>query len=225
MPSGPFRPLLQSMIHPIITIKGWWDQCVQHSKPIPKKPAFGDIVPDSEKAHDLPIPVRILATVVAYSVKIEFGIKVSITGEAASYQVPEKFWTCVKGVKYYSGTQKARQSGMITPKLSKHSRKQAKESNSETQSSSSEEEEGDKEDIFAKVQPLQRKQKHGKRQWKKWTVTHLLNFTEVDQSTPSPSRPFTPPFPDCLNPAIFQIYLSWPTFNPFDLLSKFKKPH
>ena len=36
-------------------------------------------------------------------------------------------------MKYNSGTQKARQSGMITPKLSKHSRKQAKESNSETQ--------------------------------------------------------------------------------------------
>ena len=97
--------------------------------------------------------------------KIEFGIKVSITGKAASYQVPEKkFQTCVKGVKYDSGSQKARQSGVITPKLSKHSKKQTQESNSETQSSSSEEEEGDKEDIFAKVQPLQRKWKHGKRQ-------------------------------------------------------------
>ena len=73
------------------------------------------------------------------------------------------FQTCVKGVKYDSGSQKARQSGVITPKLSKHSRKQTKESNSETQSPSSEEE-GDEEDIFAKVQPLQRKWKHGKRQ-------------------------------------------------------------
>ena len=87
-----------------------------------------------------------------YSVKIEFGIKVSITSKAASYQVPEKkFQTCVKGVKYDSGSQKARQSGMIKPKLSRHSRKQAKESNSETQSSSSEEEAGDKENIFASL--------------------------------------------------------------------------
>ena len=69
-------------------------------------------------------------------------------------------------MKYDSGSQKARQSGVITPKLSKHSRKQDKESSSETQSSSSEEEEGDEEDTFAKVQPLQRKQKHGKRQRK-----------------------------------------------------------
>ena len=53
---------------------------------------------------------------------------------------------------------------MIMPKLSRHSRKQAKESNSETHSSSSEEEEGDEENIFAKVQPLQRKWKCGKRQ-------------------------------------------------------------
>ena len=52
---------------------------------------------------------------------------------------------------------------MITPKLSKHSRKEDKESNSETQSSSSEEE-GDEENIFAKVQLLQRKWKCGKRQ-------------------------------------------------------------
>ena len=97
--------------------------------------------------------------------KIGFGIKVSITSKAASYQVPEKkFQTCVKGVKYNSGAQKARQSGVITPKLSKYSRKQAKESNSETQSSSSEEEEGDKEDIFTKVQLLERKWKCGKRQ-------------------------------------------------------------
>ena len=96
-----------------------------YGEPSPKKPAFSDIVPDSEKAHDLPIPVCILATVVVYSMKIEFGIKVSITGEAASYQVPEKkFQTCVKGVKYNSGAQKARQSGVITLKLSKHSRKQ-----------------------------------------------------------------------------------------------------
>ena len=96
--------------------------------------------------------------------KIEFGIKVSITGKAASYQVPEKkFQTCVKSVKYDSGSQKARQSGMITPKLSKCSRKEDKESNSETQSLSSEEEEGDAENIFTKVQPLQRRQKHGKR--------------------------------------------------------------
>ena len=52
--------------------------------------------------------------------KIELGIKLLITAEAASYQVPEKkFQTCGKGVKYDSGTQKARQSGMITPKLSK----------------------------------------------------------------------------------------------------------
>ena len=81
----------------------------------------------------------------AYSVKIEFGIKVWITGETASYQVPEKkFQTCVKGVKCDSGSQKARQSGMITPKCSKHSRKQTAESNSETRSSSSEEE-GDRE--------------------------------------------------------------------------------
>ena len=88
--------------------------------------------------------------------KIEFGIKVLITREAASYQVPgKKFQTCVKGVKYDSGSQKARQSGMITPKLSKHSRKEDKESNSETQSSSNEEEEGDKENIFTKVQLLQ----------------------------------------------------------------------
>ena len=106
-----------------------------------------------------------MATVVAYSVKTQFGIKVSITDEAASYQVPEKkFQTCVKGVKYDSGTQKARQSGVITPKLFKHSRKQDEENSSETQSSSSEEEEGDEEDTFAKVQLLQRKQKHGKRQ-------------------------------------------------------------
>ena len=28
-----------------------------------------------------------------------------------------------------------------------------------------------------------------------------------------------------LNPTIFQIYLSWPTFNPFNLPSEFKKPH
>ena len=97
--------------------------------------------------------------------KIEFGIKVLITSEAASYQVPEKkFQTCVKGVKYDSGAQKARQSVMITPKLSKHSRKQDKENSTETQSSSSEEKEGDEEDTFAKVQSLQRKQKHGKRQ-------------------------------------------------------------
>ena len=89
--------------------------------------------------------------------KIEFGIKVSITSETASCQVPEKkFQTCVKGVKYNSGAQKARQSGVITPKLSKHSRKQDKESSSETQSSSSEGE-GDEVDTFAKVQPLQRK--------------------------------------------------------------------
>ena len=54
-------------------------------------------------------------------------------------------------------------SGVITLKLSRHSRKQAKESNSETQSSSSEEE-GDKENIFTKVQPLQRKWKCGQRQ-------------------------------------------------------------
>ena len=67
-------------------------------------------------------------------------------------------------MKYDSGSQKARQSGVITPKLSKHSKKQTQESNSETQSSSSEEEEGDEKDIFAKVQLLQRKQKHGKRQ-------------------------------------------------------------
>ena len=101
----------------------------------------------------------------AYSVKIKFGIKVSITGEAASYQVPEKkFQTCVKGVKYNSGAQKARQSGVITPKLSKHSRKQAKESNSETHSSSSEEEEGDEEDTFAKCNHYKKKWKHGKRQ-------------------------------------------------------------
>ena len=135
---------------------------IRQTWPSPKKPAFRYIVPDSEKAHDLPIPVHILATVVAYSMKIKFGIKVLITSEAASYQVPEKkFWTCVKGVKYDSGTQKARQSGKITLKLSKRSRKQDKESSSATQSSSSEEE-----DIFAKVQPLQRKRKHGKRQWK-----------------------------------------------------------
>ena len=67
-------------------------------------------------------------------------------------------------MKYDSGTQKARHSGMITPKLSKHSRKQAKETNSETQSSNSEEEEGDEEDTFTKVQLLQRKWKCGKRQ-------------------------------------------------------------
>ena len=67
-------------------------------------------------------------------------------------------------MKYDSGSQKARQSGVITPKLSKHSKKQTKESNSETLSSSSEEEEGDEDDIFTKVQPLQRKWKHGKRQ-------------------------------------------------------------
>ena len=97
--------------------------------------------------------------------KIEFGIKVLITGKAASYQVPEKnFQTCVKGVKYDSGAQKARQSDMVTPKLSKCSRKQAKENSSETQASSNEEEEGDEEDIFAKVQLLQRKWKCGKRQ-------------------------------------------------------------
>ena len=77
-----------------------------------------------------------LQLVVAYSVKIKFGIKVSITSESASYQVPGKmFQTCVKGVQYDSGTQKARQSGVITPKLSKHSRKQDKESSSQTQSS------------------------------------------------------------------------------------------
>ena len=132
MPSGPFR-LLQLMIHPIITIKGQRDRHIEHSKPSPKKPTFSDIVPDNEKAHDLPIPVHMLATAVAYSMKIKFGINVSITCEAAPYQVPEKkFQTCVKSVKYDSGTQKARQSGVITPKLSKHSRKQAKESNSET---------------------------------------------------------------------------------------------
>ena len=67
-------------------------------------------------------------------------------------------------MKYDSGAQKARQSGVITPKCSKHSRKQDEESSSETQSSSSEEEEGDEEDTFAKVQPLQRKWKCGKRQ-------------------------------------------------------------
>ena len=90
MPLGPFRLVLQSMIHPIITIKGQQDQHIKHSEPSPKKPAFSDIVPDSEKACDLPILVCILATVVAYSVKNEFGIKVLITSEAASYQVPEK---------------------------------------------------------------------------------------------------------------------------------------
>ena len=128
MPSGPFRLLLQSMIHPIITIKGQQDRCIEHGEPSPRKPAFSDIVPDSEKAHDLSILVHILATVVAYSVKIKFGIKVSITSKAASYQVPEKkFQTCVKGMKYDSGSQKARQSGVITPKLSKHSKKQTKE--------------------------------------------------------------------------------------------------
>ena len=67
-------------------------------------------------------------------------------------------------MKYDSGSQKSRQSGVIKPKLSKCSRKQAKESNSETQSSNSEEKEGDEEDIFTKMQPLQRKWKHGKRQ-------------------------------------------------------------
>ena len=97
--------------------------------------------------------------------KIKFGIKVSITGEAASYQVPEKkFCTCIKGVKYNSGSQKARQSGVITPKLSKCSRKQTKKCDSDTLSSSSEEEEGDEEDSFTKVQPLQGKQKCGQRQ-------------------------------------------------------------
>ena len=65
-------------------------------------------------------------------------------------------------MKYNSGAQKARQSGVITLKLSKCSRKQDKESSSKTQSSSSEGEEGDEEDTFAKVQPLQRKWKCGK---------------------------------------------------------------
>ena len=53
-------------------------------------------------------------------------------------------------MKYDPGPQKARQSVVITPKLSKCSRKEDKESNSETQSSSSEEEEGDEENIFTK---------------------------------------------------------------------------
>ena len=46
---------------------------------------------------------------------------------------------------------------MITPKLSKHSRKQTKESNSETQSSSSEEEEGDKAGHFHKSATITKK--------------------------------------------------------------------
>ena len=186
----------------------------------PKRPAFSDIVPDSEKTCELPILVCILATVVVYSMKIKFATKVSITSKAASYQVPEKkFWTCVKGVKYDSGSQNARQSGMITPKLSRHSRKQAKESNSETQSSNSEEEEGVMKKTFSQKCNHYKKIGNMAKDSEKWTVTHLLNFNKVDQSTPSPSRPFTPPFPD---PSVFQISLSWPT-DHFNLLLKIKR--
>ena len=169
MPLGPFRLLLQSMIHLIISIKGWWYQCVEHREPSPKKPAFSDIVPDNEKAH-VTYPYWSVSWLQLWHTpwRLSLASKCQSLVKVVSYQVPEKkFWTCVKCVKYDSGAQKVRQSGMITPKLFKCSRKQDKESNSEIKCSRSEEEEGDEEDIFAKVQPLQRKWKHGKRQWKK----------------------------------------------------------
>ena len=147
------------------------------------------------KPMTCPLPVCILATVVAYSMKIEFGIKVSITSEAASYQVPEKkFRTCVKGVKYDSGSQKARQSGVITPKflnilenkpkkaIVKHNLPAVKEKVTKR--------------TFLQKCNHYKENRNVAKDSEKWTVTRLLNFTEVDQLTLSPSRPFTPPFPN-----------------------------
>ena len=118
--------------------------------------------------------------------------------EAASYQVPEKkFWTCVKGVKYESGSQKARQSGVITPKLSKHSRKEDKESNSETQSSQQWRRRRWWKEHFHKSATITKKME----MWQKTVKSgqwHAYQISPKSTSwTPSPSRPFTPPFPDC----------------------------
>ena len=65
---------------------------------------------------------------------------------------------------------------MITPKLSKHSRKQDKESSSETQSSSSEEEEGDEEDTFHKSATITKKMEMWQKTVKKVDSDMLIEF-------------------------------------------------
>ena len=64
---------------------------------------------------------------------------------------------------------------MITPKLSKCSRKEDKESNSETQSSSSEEE-GDEEDIFCKSATVTKKMEMWQKTVKKVDSDMLIEF-------------------------------------------------
>ena len=116
--------------------------------------------------------------------------------EAVSYQVPEKkFQTCVKGVKYDSGSQKARQSGVITPKLSKHSKNKPKKAIVKHNLPAVKKKKVTKRTFLQKCNHYKENRNMAKDS-EKWTVTCLLNFTKVNQLTLSPSRPFTPPFPD-----------------------------
>ena len=59
------------------------------------------MLPNDQQSLDLPVPVHILAGVVSYTDKTEYGLKAYLSGESPWLDVPKrKLYQAVKRVKY-----------------------------------------------------------------------------------------------------------------------------
>ena len=102
------------------------------------------MVPDGLKSQNLLNPVRTLAVILHYQVKIEVGIKVSIAQTAKLFGTQGRpFHQALKGVQYESSTEKCRH-------LDATHGKKEESSSSETEDNDDNQDEG----AFARIKPI-----------------------------------------------------------------------
>ena len=98
------------------------------------------MIPDRSQAHNLPGPVRLLATVIHYEVKNETGIKTLVIATATTFGAQMKsLRQAMKGVQYKLGSQKCRCESAA---------------HDQEEESSSSEEDNDDDGAFAKIKSL-----------------------------------------------------------------------